>query len=126
MWPAVSSRKSGLALTLSLQCSTPLIQQHLNDLNPKLSWILSHQLCLSIQDETEVVPTESRLRIFYSFPYFPVIAVTQQGIDTQSKGPSIKYVTLFWANFYPLPSPCHALSHFPGPPPKVRHTSRNP
>src|SRR6218665_3494475 len=38
-------------------------------------------------------------------------------------GPSIKYVTLFWANFYPLP-----LSHFvthPGTP-KVRHTSRTP
>src|SRR6218665_828832 len=40
------------------------------------------------------------------------------------KGPSIKYVTLFLANFYPLP-----LSHFvthPGPTKKVRHTSRTP
>src|SRR6218665_3011927 len=40
------------------------------------------------------------------------------------KGPSIKYVTLFLANFYPLP-----LSHFvthPGTPPKVRNTSRTP
>src|SRR6218665_3017028 len=40
-----------------------------------------------------------------------------------AKGPSIKYVTLFLANFDPLP-----LSHFvthPGPP-KVRHTSRTP
>src|SRR6218665_702168 len=40
------------------------------------------------------------------------------------KGPSIKYVTLFLANFDPLP-----LSHFirhPGTPPKVRHTSRTP
>src|SRR6218665_1791854 len=36
------------------------------------------------------------------------------------KGPSIKYVTLFLANFYPLP-----LSHFVTPP-KVRHTSRTP
>src|SRR6218665_1056049 len=38
-------------------------------------------------------------------------------------GPSIKYVTLFLANFYPL-----FLSHFithPGTP-KVRHTSRDP
>src|SRR6218665_446579 len=37
---------------------------------------------------------------------------------------SIKYVTLFLANFDPLP-----LSHFvthPGTPPKVRHTSRTP
>ena len=38
-------------------------------------------------------------------------------------GPSIKYVTLFLANFDP---PCHTLSHIPGPPPKVRHTSRTP
>src|SRR6218665_2232559 len=30
------------------------------------------------------------------------------------KGPSIKYVTLFLANFYP-PSPCHTSSHIPGP-----------
>src|SRR6218665_200644 len=40
------------------------------------------------------------------------------------KGPSIKYVTLFLANFDP--SPCHTLSHIPGHPPKVRHTSRTP
>src|SRR6218665_913121 len=39
-------------------------------------------------------------------------------------GPSIKYVTLFLANF-DTPSPCHTLSHIPGPP-KVRHTSRTP
>ena len=38
------------------------------------------------------------------------------------KGPSTKYVTLFYANF---DSPCHTLSHIPGPP-KVRHTSRPP
>src|SRR6218665_784134 len=39
-------------------------------------------------------------------------------------GPSIKYVTLFLANFYPLP-----LSHFvthPGTPSKVCHTSQTP
>src|SRR6218665_3052651 len=38
------------------------------------------------------------------------------------RGPSIQYVTLFLANFAPLP-----LSHFvthPGTPPKVHHTSR--
>src|SRR6218665_2533039 len=39
-------------------------------------------------------------------------------------GPSIKYVTLLLANFYPLL--CHTLSHIPGPPPKVRHTSGTP
>src|SRR6218665_3581707 len=33
------------------------------------------------------------------------------------KGPSIKYVTLFLANFSPPPS-CHTLSHIPGPPRK--------
>src|SRR6218665_2301640 len=31
-------------------------------------------------------------------------------------GPSIKYVTLFFANFYP--SPCHTSSHIPGSPEK--------
>ena len=44
-------------------------------------------------------------------------------LTTCKTWPSIKYVTLFLANFYP-PSP---LSHFvthPGIPPKVRHTSR--
>ena len=40
------------------------------------------------------------------------------------KGPSIKYVTLFLANF-DSPSPCHTLSHISGPP-KVCDTSRNP
>src|SRR6218665_2088638 len=39
-------------------------------------------------------------------------------------GPSIKYVTLFLANFDPL-SPLSHLSHILGPP-KVRHTSRTP
>src|SRR6218665_3862113 len=32
------------------------------------------------------------------------------------KGLSIKYVTLFLDDFYPL-APCHTLSHIPGPPP---------
>src|SRR6218665_202337 len=40
------------------------------------------------------------------------------------KGPYIKYVTLFLANFNPPPR-CHTLSHIQGPP-KVRHTSRTP
>src|SRR6218665_249025 len=39
-------------------------------------------------------------------------------------GPSIKYVTLFLAHFDP-PSPCHTLSHIPGPP-KVRKTYQTP
>src|SRR6218665_2042472 len=38
--------------------------------------------------------------------------------------PSIKYVTLFLANFYPLPSV--TLRHTSREPPKVRHTSRIP
>src|SRR6218665_2186138 len=44
-------------------------------------------------------------------------------IATSPLGPSIKYVTLFLANFDPLP--CHTLSHIPGLT-KVRHTSRTP
>src|SRR6218665_567316 len=35
-------------------------------------------------------------------------------------GPSIKYVTLFLANFDP-PSLCHTLSHIPGPPESTPH-----
>src|SRR6218665_1641843 len=42
----------------------------------------------------------------------------------RTKGPSIKYVTLFLANFY-LPSPV-TLCHTSRDPPKVRHTSRTP
>ena len=45
-------------------------------------------------------------------------------LSFQLWGPSIKYVTLLFANFYPLP-----LSHFvthPKTPWKVRHTSRTP
>ena len=37
---------------------------------------------------------------------------------------TIKYITLFLANFDP-PTHCHTLSHIPGPP-KVRNTSRTP
>src|SRR6218665_1050757 len=40
------------------------------------------------------------------------------------KGPSIKYVTLFLANFDP--SPPVTLCHTSRDPPKVRHTSRTP
>src|SRR6218665_2375472 len=43
---------------------------------------------------------------------------THSGISL--KGPSIKYLTLFWTNFDSLP-----LSHISGPP-KVCHTSRTP
>ena len=39
-------------------------------------------------------------------------------------GPSIKYVTLFFDDFWPPPSPCHKLSQILDPPPlKVCHTS---
>src|SRR6218665_1950717 len=37
---------------------------------------------------------------------------------------SIKYVTLFLANFYPLP--CHTSSHIPGPPKSTSHISDPP
>src|SRR6218665_647734 len=46
-----------------------------------------------------------------------------KNVETPKKGPFIKYVTLFLANFDP--PPCQTLSHIPGPP-KVRHTSRTP
>src|SRR6218665_1357414 len=39
------------------------------------------------------------------------------------RGPSIKYVPLFLAIFYPPPL-CHTLSHIPGPPSKVCQPSR--
>src|SRR6218665_2517405 len=41
------------------------------------------------------------------------------------KGPSIKYVTLFLANFDP-PAACHNLSHIPGPPESTSHISDPP
>src|SRR6218665_1253465 len=44
------------------------------------------------------------------------------GIIGLTKGPSIKYVTLFLANFYPLPPV--TLRHTSRDPPKVRHTTR--
>src|SRR6218665_73824 len=39
-------------------------------------------------------------------------------------GPSIKYVTLFLANFDSLP--CHTLSHITGPPKSTSHISAPP
>src|SRR6218665_1750947 len=45
---------------------------------------------------------------------------------TISMGPSIKYVTLFLANFDPLPPPCHTLSHIPGPPESTSHITDPP
>src|SRR6218665_3402384 len=41
------------------------------------------------------------------------------------KEPSIKYVTLFLANFF-SPSLCHTLSHIPGPPQSTSHISGPP
>src|SRR6218665_1696038 len=38
-----------------------------------------------------------------------------------SKGPSIKFVTLFWTNFDP--HPCHTLSHISRPPYSTSHIS---
>ena len=43
---------------------------------------------------------------------------------SNTKEPSIKYVTLFWTNFDPPPSVTHC--HTSWEPPKVRHTSRTP
>src|SRR6218665_604469 len=41
------------------------------------------------------------------------------------RGPSIKYVTLFLANF-DYPPLCHTLSHIPGPPESTSHISDPP
>src|SRR6218665_3952753 len=46
-------------------------------------------------------------------------------VSGSGMGPSIKYVTLFLANFYPLPPPV-TLRHTSRDPPKLRHTSRTP
>src|SRR6218665_2161199 len=43
---------------------------------------------------------------------------------TEATGPSIKYVTLFSANFDPLP--CHTLSHIPEHPQSTSHISTPP
>ena len=51
--------------------------------------------------------------------------VTVTDFMFHSKGPSIKYVTLFFANFDP-PSLCHTLSHIPGPSPKKYVTYLEP
>ena len=50
------------------------------------TWFSSRQSCLSSKDVTETVPTASRLRKFYLFPYFPVIAAgnLDVGIDKDS------------------------------------------
>src|SRR6218665_1640799 len=57
----------------------------------------------------------------------------RNGFGRGGWGPSIKYVTLFLANFYPPimisffnPSPCHTLSHMPGPPESTSHISDPP
>ena len=49
-------------------------------------------------------------------------ATCQKVIGAVNKGPSIKYVTLFLTNF-DAPSPCHTLSHIPGPPKSTSHIS---
>ena len=50
------------------------------------------------------------------------VVTTSLGSRWHNKGPSIKYVTLFLANF-DTPSPCHTLSHIPGPPESTSHIS---
>src|SRR6218665_9653 len=46
------------------------------------SWILFRLSDLSIQDETEVLPTARRLRTLFSFRYFPVTYVYLQQTRT--------------------------------------------
>src|SRR6218665_1510 len=49
---------------------------------------------------------------------------TSQGRRIVVKGPSIKYVTLFWPIL--TPCPCHTMSHIPGPPKSTSHISDTP
>src|SRR6218665_28695 len=56
--------------------------QKMENARRKPSWILFRLLGLSIQDETEVLPTARRLRTFYSFRYFPVTYVYLQQTRT--------------------------------------------
>src|SRR6218665_838928 len=51
--------------------------------------------------------------------------VGRYGSRYAGRGLSIKYVTLFLANFDP-PSPYHTLSHIPGPPKSMSHISDPP
>src|SRR6218665_993591 len=53
---------------------------------------------------------------------FLILGVRLSDSETLRLGPSIKYVTLFLANFDP-PSTCHTLSHIPGPPESTSHIS---
>ena len=53
-----------------------------------------------------------------------ICKIFESGGFYAEKGPSIKYVTLFWANFDPPPPV--TLCHTSRDPPKVRHTSRTP
>src|SRR6218665_1412677 len=63
---------------------------------------------------------------FFSLDPHPQISNQIEAAGDAPLGPSIKYVTLFFANFYP--SPPVTLCHTSRDPPKVglRHTSRPP
>src|SRR6218665_3496978 len=53
-----------------------------------------------------------------------ICKIFESGGFYAEKGPSIKYVTIFWANFDPPPPV--TLCHTSRDPPKVRHTSGTP
>ena len=71
-----------------------------------------------------LVVLESHLAIVHNlsrvYGVFDKIALIRKRL----RGPSLKYVTLFLANFYPFP--CHTLSHIPGPPKYVTHLGPPP
>src|SRR6218665_2374301 len=72
---------------------------------------LTHIFCLLISSSLTRMLTYSKLK--YIIHYCSFI-----------EGPSIKYITLFLANFDPLPPV--TLCHTSRAPTKVRHTSRTP
>src|SRR6218665_462025 len=69
---------------------------------------------------------ETRFQLRYDFFINPASSDNVFFIYPAStaEGPSIKYVTLFLANFYP--PPCHTLSHILGTPEGTSHISDPP
>src|SRR6218665_3782035 len=61
----------------------------------------------------------------WSYQMGPIYFLEMFPVCDICMGPSIRYVTLFMANFYP-PIPCHTSSHIPGPPESTSHISDPP
>src|SRR6218665_4072200 len=83
-------------------------------------------MCVSILD-SHIVCISSCVNVCFHAGFPQCLCVSMLDSHTaciSSWGPSIKYVTLFFANFDPPPPV--TLCHTSRDPPKVRHTSRTP